>query len=295
VRNVLRAWAREQLFTREDGRVAPQEGYAEFLRTFDLDYGARRIRFLIAALSWWYEPDHGSDVPSRAELDRGKAVLYDALRTLEDAMAGRGLGTDLTRPVRDCFERRLIDDWPEAPADYAKAHADQLTALQDAFGKALDAKLTGFGAHVFEQVRQLTAGWSARVRGDLLVRYLGFPFWDAVLFPIQSIAEAGERDAVEVVRFSPADAKLLADSRPKLAGATLGHFGAFFDRDGRERDYLLGRLDGAERLIGLLLGPDADPARRERWCREAFAAVAAEEQGHLHVDPHALLTPRPRG
>ena len=57
---------------------------------------------------------------------------------------------------------------------------------------------------------------------------------------------------------SPRDAKLLPPldpSKPKqLAGFEKMHFGAFFDRAGRENDYLWGRLDGAERLIGLVLG-----------------------------------------
>jgi hypothetical protein len=61
----------------------------------------------------------------------------------------------------------------------------------------------------------------------------------------------------------------------------LGHFGAFFSRPGRERDYLLGRLDGAERLVGLLLGDRASEDERATWCRRAFAAIL-EEEHDLH-------------
>ena len=68
---------------------------------------------------------------------------------------------------------------------------------------------------------------------------------------------------------------------PKLSGVKKFHFGAFFDPAGRERDYLWGRLDGAARLIELLLGKDATDAERTEWCREAFAAIAQEEQEHL--------------
>ncbi len=59
------------------------------------------------------------------------------------------------------------------------------------------------------------------------------------------------------------------------------HFGAFFDRAGRENDYLWGRLDGAERLIGLLLGAGFTSDERADWCRKAFAAIAEEEDGAL--------------
>jgi hypothetical protein len=59
------------------------------------------------------------------------------------------------------------------------------------------------------------------------------------------------------------------------------HFGAFFDRAGREKDYLWGRLDGAERLIGLVLGPGFTDEERADWCRKAFAAIVDEEDDAL--------------
>ena len=84
---------------------------------------------------------------------------------------------------------------------------------------------------------------------------------------------------------SPRDAKLLPPldpSKPKqLAGFEKMHFGAFFDRAGRENDYLWGRLDGAERLIGLVLGAGFTDDERAAWCRKAFAAIVEEEDGAL--------------
>jgi hypothetical protein len=76
----------------------------------------------------------------------------------------------------------------------------------------------------------------------------------------------------------------------------LGHFGAFFDRGGRERDYLWGRLDAAERLIKLLLdarrGPrtpavntaatsevDVDEEELAAECVPVFRAILKEERG----------------
>jgi hypothetical protein len=59
------------------------------------------------------------------------------------------------------------------------------------------------------------------------------------------------------------------------------HFGAFFDRAGRENDYLWGRLDGAERLIGLVLGAGFTAEERADWCRKAFAAIVEEEEDAL--------------
>ena len=281
VRTVLRTWARERLFTERDGRLAPDDRHVAFLRRFDLDYGARRLRFVIAALSWWYEPEAGVPAPPRAELDRAKAVLYDKLAVLTEAMSGRSLGTDLTGLVEECFEQQRIEEWPDTPERYADDHADQLLALENALGAALDEQLEGFGAELFATLQEVAAGWSGPIRKDLLVRYLGFPLWDAILFPVQSAADIGERDTIEITRFSPDEAKAVGSSGAKLAGATMGHFGAFFDRPGRERDYILGRLHGAERLIGILLPGDDLADARADWCRQAFAAIADEEEGVL--------------
>ena len=46
----------------------------------------------------------------------------------------------------------------------------------------------------------------------------------------------------------------------KLAGVQMGHFGAFYKRSWRINDWMFGRLDGAERLLRILL----DPARLAR-------------------------------
>jgi len=118
------------------------------------------------------------------------------------------------------------------------------------------------------------------VRTDLFARYLAFPFWDVVVYPIQALGGADERDHVEVVRISPLDARLLGDEGPrKLKGIGLHHFAAFFKREYRENDYLWGRLDAAERLVGMLLddpmtpGLDAPPAE----CLPLFEAILREE------------------
>ena len=281
VRATLRAWARARLFEERDGRPAPQENYVAFLRRFDLDYGIRRMRFVIDALSWWYRDVGKPDVPTRAELDRGKAAFYETQLELVDAAAGRGLGVDLTDLVRACFSEKVVNDWVGRPDDYVAAHATELARLEQSFGDALDSHLKGVGDRMFDEVQRVMKYWSPTIRRDLLIRYLGFPLWDAILYPIQAVADVGERDRIDIVRFSPENAAPLKVPEPKLSGVKRFHFGAFFDPAGRQRDYLWGRLDGAARLIGMLLEPDATEAERTEWCREAFAAIAQEEQEHL--------------
>jgi patatin-related protein len=278
VRAVLREWAERRLFTKQGGRLTPDPRHVDFLRTFDLDYGARRVRFVISALSWWYEPEEDVPAPPREALNHGKSVLYEKLTVLTGAMSGRTLATDLTDLVEECFGRQRIDERLHTPEEYADEQEAGLLALEEALGAALDEQLAGFGAELLETVLEMAAGWSGRIRSDLLVRYLGFPLWDAILYPVQSVASVAERDAIEITRLSPKEATAIGDARAVLSGAGMGHFGAFFDRAGRERDYLWGRVHGAQRLIGMLLPGDDLENTRAEWCREAFAAIAEEEE-----------------
>ena len=44
------------------------DAQTDFLAAFDLDYRDRRLRFLIAGLSWWYADSEKPGFPSRDEL-----------------------------------------------------------------------------------------------------------------------------------------------------------------------------------------------------------------------------------
>jgi patatin-related protein len=295
VRAVLRSWAEGRLFPQRGDRPVAVEDQVEFLRKFDLDYGARRLRFVIDGLSWWYQDAGKPGFPARAELNEGKKALYDAREVLRDAMDGRNIATDLTDEMLAVFAQEPIDKWVyehgRGPEEYAREHGPELAQVEEELGKALEKALAGFSGSLFARVRAIAERWSPERRKDILVRYLGFPFWDILLYPIQAVSEAGERDAIEIVRMSPLDATLLDlpdPDKPKLAGMAVMHFGAFFKRDGRENDYLWGRLDGAERLIGLLLGDDHSEEERAKWCRTAFAAIA-DEEGEVLTNATELL------
>ena len=81
----------------------------------------------------------------------------------------------------------------------------------------------------------------------------------------------GENKDIAVVRVSPRDATSVCDERKgkvKLAGTAIHHFGGFFRPDWRRNDIMWGRLDAAERLIGMLVDDAAaadtiDPIDRQ--------------------------------
>jgi hypothetical protein len=116
-----------------------------------------------------------------------------------------------------------------------------------------------------------------------MLRFLGFPFWDAMIYPVTAFSEAGELRPLQIVRMSPLDSTRLglSTAKDKLKGVQYAHFGAFLHREWRENDYLWGRLDAAERLLGLVLCSDQG-CRAEDWeVKPALAAILAEERGAL--------------
>jgi patatin-related protein len=284
VRHAIRAWA-EKLGLFEHSTTTT-EAQLSFLRNFDLGYGQRRIDFVNAAMRWWYRDLRAGkpDIPSRSELDEGKQILYGARRVLRETMGGDGYPEALQARLRDCFPQAEIGKFLAReglqPAVFITEHAEQLTQVVDEVATFQREQLSGFNEDLFGQLSALATDWAEARRRDLIVRYLGFPIWDVLLYSIQQLANAGEKDAVEVVRLSPYEADVLEmKAADKVQGKKRFHFGAFFDRKARENDYLWGRLDGAANLIAVVLGKDHPKYRA--WCLLAFAAILREEREAL--------------
>jgi patatin-related protein len=287
VRIVLRHWADDSgLFGRE---TEPTEAQLAFLRDLDLGYGRRRLRFVTSALRWWYRDLKAgkADIPPREDLDRGKRILYDAVEKLDDTMGGDAYPESLRKMISQCFPddavRSFLVDNGLDPKAYLTQHGAALEAALQAVRAFVHTELEGFSAGLYNDLFALSKNWHPDRRRELLVRYLGFPLWDVLLYPIQALADAGENDALDVQRMSPYEANVLSTPpAEKVEGKRLMHFWAFFDRHARENDYLWGRLDGAAHLIGILLGKD-DPDYRA-WCLSAFAAILDEDEAALtHV------------
>ncbi len=283
VRSVYRSWAEQSGLFEQGGK--PSDAQIQFLRAFDLDYGIRRLQFGLAGVNAWYADAGKAGTPTRAQLDAVKARLWQAVVQLREAMSGERFTPQLTSGLTECFPEKDIADFLARegfqPEKYVQLRKAELDALRDDLRTYLEAELKEFSPSLYRDMEQLTADWDGQARKKILVRFLGFPFWDILLFPIQSLAQAGERDAVDVIRMSPLDSTLLQvpGGRVKLDGVGMGHFRAFFKRRYRENDYLWGRLDGAERLIGIMLGREHPEFRA--WCGRAFLAILEEETDAL--------------
>jgi patatin-related protein len=242
--------------------VATAEGlprWARLLLNFDVDYRKRRLHFLIEGLNRLYQLAGNipfADVNWRA-IDELKRRFYNCLEDLNrrtDVASFTSLTRDL---VEDLFRSAPAATDGEKLRAFARAfvqqHATALGGLIDRLAREIDLdSRTG-------DIDILLAGcdpqgWQPETRRDLLVDYLGFPFWDVLTFPMMPWREASELHEILVDRISPQDAATL----PEFSGATnlkgigFRHFAAFFSRAYRENDYLLGRLHALDRLIDIV-------------------------------------------
>jgi hypothetical protein len=123
---------------------------------------------------------------------------------------------------------------------------------------------------------------------EVLIYYIGFPFWDVWTYPISEWRSVEEHREIRVDRISPVDTVLLRNGAhaARLKGAEFKHFAGFLSRSRREHDYLWGRLDAAERLIDIV----SDAAAMEGALgkthiralkRDAFRAILDTEEHHL--------------
>jgi hypothetical protein len=312
VRQAIRAWAETQGLFEGLGRdaqadpcadsddrprdadqpIEPSERQIAFLKAFDLGYMRRRLRFVVAAFNWWYRCADRPGFPTREDLDRCKAVTYEAIRRI-DLLAQLQLGDEqdpnasrqaeaLREQVRRTFAEGTVHDFLDKHSahgeQYAAEHAADLDALHSATEAFLNAQLAGFAPSLLAQFAELTQTWTPQRQRDLVVRYLGFPLWDILIYPIQSLGQVGERDQIDVIRISPREATVLTPpAAGKVQGVRQHHFYAFFSRKARENDYLWGRLDAAEQLIRLLLDTTKSNESLQRWCKQSFDAILKEE------------------
>ncbi|HEX6312520.1 MAG TPA: patatin-like protein [Acidimicrobiia bacterium] len=310
---VLRRWAVGAGLLDQNPDPRRRQAQRGFLDALDTAFHERRIRFLIAAMSWWYRDAGNPRFPGRDELDAAKRHLYELVFTLRAVVPDLAAEIPLAGAIRDVFSADEIagvrGDDDLALDEFLARHQERLDTVRERATPIVTTALSDLEARLHAVLVDRARGWQPEVRGALITRYLGFPFWDQLVYPLQDLSGVGERDHVEVYRMSPQDVAVLGSSsagaraewrREKLAGMALFHFGAFFDRPGRERDYLWGRLDAAERLVKLLLDvrrepppitapgaaepPEMPAAGLAAQCKPVFESILADERSGL---PHA--------
>ncbi len=210
-------------------------------------------------------------------VDRLKREFYarlDALRRRDSAGYYSGevhaLVMDIIPEAPSTEEARNLHAYAEA---FVERNFEKLDRLIEQL--AAEIKLDASTRDLDELLASLDpAQWHPEARREVLVNYLGFPFWDVLTFPMTSAHEVGELNEILVDRISPQDARTLRgfEGIDSLKGIGFAHFAAFLSRSYRENDYLLGRLHAIDRLIDIV----CDCAGRNAW---AGRRAGAEEAG----------------
>lgn len=285
VRLIVDRWARGKKLISSATSDADRRA---LLDQFDIAYTRRRFAFVLQGIDLLYD-DVRAGTLNRSDLDQSKAAIHDRIDAL------KALFTSLDQNLASTVGAQIRALFPAAGLTAAIASGQDLQAFADDFlrrnGAALDAIAAQVGAYIrdekdqlharlYEDFREVTANWTPDQRVEVTLRFFGFPFWDAMIYPFTALSEAGELHPLEILRVSPDDSTRLglSTAKEKLQGVKFAHFGAFLKREWRENDYLWGRLDAAERLLGLVLRPDQG-FRAEDWeIKPALAAILADEK-----------------
>jgi patatin-related protein len=266
--------------------------WVNYLLAFDVKYRERRLHFMIEGQNRLYglldqERFHGLNPQV---VDRLKREFYRRL----DGLRRRGDPANYSQEVRDI----IAEIFPTAPSaseiknlhGYATAfveqHVDRIDRLIAKLSAEIDLNATT------RDLDDLLAGlnpddWHPEARREVLINYLGFPFWDVLALPVTSGREMGELNEILVDRISPQDVHTLNGFQgiESLRGIGFGHFAAFFSRAYRENDYLLGRLHAADRLIEIVCdsaGMDAiEGVSKIAFKKRAFSKILDSEESYL--------------
>ena len=244
-----------------------------FLLAFDVDYRKRRLHFLIEGQNRLYQMlgSRGFEDLDAAAIDRLKRRFYECIEPLERREAAPSLNAATRNLVEDIFQSAPSPTEIKEIAKYAKSfvaqHKDKLDLLIEHLDSDIDLKAS---TRDIDALLAETEAWSPRGLHEVLLNYLGFPFWDTLTFPVLPWREAGEFNEIRVDRISAQDAtgiERLGSFR--LKGTAFNQFAAFLSRPYRENDYLLGRLHAVDRLIDIV----GDAAGADALSRSAIATL----------------------
>jgi len=259
--------------------------WVDYLLAFDVRYRQRRLHFMIEGQNRLYqliglERLAGFDPLA---VDRLKRQLYDRLDSLRRRESADFYSEEARRLVTEIFpsvpSTGQVEHIEAYAGSFAAQHSDKLDQLIARLGAEID--LNSSTRDLDELLASLDrAQWHAEARREVLINYLGFPFWDVLTFPITSARQIGELREIFIDRISPGDARTLKgfDTIESLKGAGFGHFAAFLSRAYRENDYLLGRLHALDRLIDIVCDAAGLDSKQQK-----IDVLALKKRGFAHI------------
>ncbi len=237
----------------------------ELLRVFDVPYRLRRLRYLVRVANDQYG-EHKIDADEYMDVDGHADEHIDALKLA--LMQAAWEFDSLTEWVREHREevRAYLQQGVGADLDaYIRGYAGELSEIDSASFPGMENLCLWLSAHFGqtmndqgEAVRKAISNLPSSLFEPLSRAYVVYPMIDAAIFPMMDSAKVRDLSTIRVFRISPHDATTLSRNPRRLKSRELGGFAGFLRRHSREHDLLWGRLDGAERLIDLIIAAGTD-------------------------------------
>jgi patatin-related protein len=266
--------------------------WVRYLLAFDVKYRERRLHFMIEGQNrlYGYLDQARFSGLDPVLVDRLKREFYARLDGLRRKQRADYFSAEVYDLVHDIIPEKpssdVVRNLHAFAASYVERNFDKLDRLIEML--ATEIKLDDSTRDLDDLLASLDpVRWHPEVRREVMVNYLGFPFWDVLTFPITAARDTGEVNEILVDRISPQDARTLKgfEGIGSLKGIGFAHFAAFLSRSYRENDYLLGRLHATDRLIDIV----CDSAGRDAVApidvldlkRRAFSRIVDAEEKHL--------------
>lgn len=269
-RQSLWAYARQNGLDqiRKENRQSAPSNIVSFFRNHDLGFRIRRLRFMARRMT---------EVMGNVDAQILDGRSSDAPAKLHQAIYKSLTLYQLCESI-DYYSKEFLKNSASLPPD-PDLMLQQLGQARDLQAKDLAAE------------QMLSAALSSLAKAErrqMLLAYLGFPFYDIATLPLLQGEGLDEYDPIKVDRISPEDCIALRSggAAAMLKGIEFHSFGAFFSRAYRENDYLWGRLHGAERMIDIVLSTlSGDREKQQKiakiYKKQAFEAIFEEEYERL--------------
>jgi len=250
----------------------------QLLRAFDIPFRLRRVRALVRFINIRY--DKATD---RRPLDTSKRLLADIVHkyeaTLDDPETDRAWIDAVTRIMIDTPVENILNALIGDPATLVREHG---AVLDDVF-HTLSSRFIDIGTELNDRLSEAIMTLPEEMRYDAARELVVFPFHDISLFPLMDAAGISDLIKIYTLRISLYDAEIAGKRSEPLESAGMGAFEGFLDRELRQIDLLYGRLNGAERIIEIMIKSAAENPKsaaiedlRRRYTRLAAEQILAE-------------------
>ena len=283
------AWARQQAAW----QAAEPDALEAQLGAVDVPFRLRRAQFVLQGINELFA---GADPGTRTELASMKSATWDLITELrarqqQVAHEVRNQAMALFGPQALSQQGYLAN--PETFA--ATGPGGQGAGLRRLYDACLQAVgqvgVTGTSQDLWEALTEHTQSWDQAARAQLLARYVGFPIWDSLIFPVIWLArlpqlDPNQRAAVQPPRRDLPDGRQRRrDTQGRPVRQARRHrdqaLRCVLREPWRENDYLWGRLDGAELALRLLARQSGAAVDLTETLRSALTAILQSEQAAL--------------